>query len=34
VRPGAEFVAIVIGPEDFVGPTFGLDRAKPNNCNF
>ena len=31
---GAEFVAIVIKPEGFVGPAFRLDRAKPNNCNF
>ena len=31
---GAEFVAIVIRPEGFVGPAFRLDRAKPNNCNF
>ncbi|HXG81003.1 MAG TPA: cupin domain-containing protein [Sphingomicrobium sp.] len=30
----AEFVAIVIKPEGFVGPAFRLDRAKPNNCNF
>ena len=31
---GAEFVAIVIKPDGFVGPAFRLDRAKPNNCNF
>ena len=31
---GAEFVAIVIKPEGFVGPAFRLDRAKANNCNF
>ena len=31
---GAEFVAIVIKPEGFIGPAFRLDRAKPNNCNF
>lgn len=30
----AEFVAITIKPEGFVGPAFRLDRAKPNNCNF
>lgn len=30
----AEFVAIVIKPEGFVGPAFRLDRAEPNNCNF
>jgi quercetin dioxygenase-like cupin family protein len=31
---GAEFVAIVIKPEGFVGPAFRLNRDKPNNCNF
>ena len=30
----AEFVAVVIKPEGFVGPAFRLDRAEPNNCNF
>ncbi|HXG80782.1 MAG TPA: cupin domain-containing protein [Sphingomicrobium sp.] len=30
----AEFVAIVIKPEGFVGPAFRLDRPEPNNCNF
>jgi len=30
----AEFVAVVIKPDGFVGPAFRLDRAKPNNCNF
>lgn len=31
---GAEFVAIVIKPEGFVGPAFRLDRPQPNNCTF
>ncbi len=30
----AEFVAIVIKPEGFVGPAFRLDRPEPNNCAF
>ena len=30
---GAEFIAITIKPSGFVGPSFRLDRAKPNNCN-
>lgn len=30
----AEFVAIVIKPEGFVGPAFRLDEAEPNNCAF
>jgi quercetin dioxygenase-like cupin family protein len=30
----AEFVAIVIKPEGFVGPAFRLDKPEPNNCNF
>ena len=30
----AEFIAIVIKPSGFVGPSFRLDRAEPNNCNF
>lgn len=31
---GAEYVAITIKPDGFVGPAFRLDRAEPNNCNF
>ena len=31
---GAEYIAITIKPEGFVGPGFRLDRAKPNNCDF
>jgi quercetin dioxygenase-like cupin family protein len=31
---GAEYVAITIKPEGFVGPGFRLDRAEPNNCDF
>ena len=30
----AEFVAIVIKPEGFVGPAFRLDEPEPNNCAF
>ena len=30
----AEYVAITIKPEGFVGPSFRLDRAEPNNCDF
>ena len=30
----AEFIAIVIKPAGFVGPTFRLDRPEPNNCTF
>lgn len=30
----AEYVAIVIKPEGYVGPAFRLDRAEPNNCAF
>lgn len=30
----AEFVAMTIKPEGFVGPAFRLDRPAPNNCNF
>lgn len=30
----AEFIAIVIKPEGFVGPAFRLDRPEPNNCDF
>jgi quercetin dioxygenase-like cupin family protein len=31
---GAEYVAVVIKPANFVGPAFRLDRPEPNNCNF
>lgn len=30
----AEYVAVIIRPEGFVGPAFRLDRPEPNNCNF
>lgn len=28
----AEFIAVAIKPEGFVGPAFRLDRPEPNNC--
>ena len=31
---GAEYVAVTVKPAGFVGPSFRLDRAEPNNCNF
>lgn len=31
---GAEYVAVTIKPDGFVGPSFRLDRAEPNNCDF
>jgi len=29
----AEFIAVAIKPENFVGPAFRLDRDEPNNCH-
>ena len=31
---GAEFIAIHINPTGTSGPSFRLDRARPNNCSF
>jgi len=30
----AEYIAMTIKPEGFVGPAFRLDRPQPNNCSF